>query len=221
MFLPRVELLPRELLIQTSPVDHADWNYRPLLGKLQRTRFQLVKSLLNREPADHVLEVGYGSGVFFVELLKTFQRISGIDPHPKATEVVESLKTVDIAADLQSGSVSDMSFPDRSFDAVVAVSALEYVEDIHDACREIIRVLKPRGYLVLVTPGKSPILDAGLKLVGGEDADSNYGGRREKLLMALNEHFSVDRVKRWPWPGLPWFTMYRALRLVPKTTPKS
>lgn len=221
MFLPRVELLPRELLVQTSPIDHADWNYRPLLGKLQRTRFQLVKSLLNRDPADHVLEVGYGSGVFFVELRKTFQRISGVDPHSMTKEVAESLTSVDIAADLQSGSVSKMSFADGSFDAVVAISALEYVEDIHDACREIIRVLRPQGYLVLVTPGKSPILDAGLKLLGGEDADSNYGGRREKLLNALNEHFSVDRIKRWPWPGLPWFTVYRALRLVPKSSQPS
>jgi SAM-dependent methyltransferase len=216
MFLPKVNLLPQELLVRTSPVDHADWNYRPVLGKLQRVRFQLIKALLGNFKGSDILEVGYGSGVFFPELLQSAERIAGIDPHTMHREVVESLKKANIEADLRSGSVSDMDFADDSFDCVVAVSALEYVEEIDDACQQIIRVLRDGGSLILVTPGKSPVLDLGLKLMGGEDADSNYGDRREKLLAALSRHFDFDAVKRWPWPGIPWFTVYRALRLTPK-----
>lgn len=216
MFLPKIELLPKKLLVRTSDVDHADWNYRPVLGKLQRVRFQLVKSLLGTTSRNDLLEVGYGSGVFFPELLTTCKNIYGIDPHTKEREVTESLSNADIVADLRSGSVSDMPFDDDSFDAVVAVSALEYVEDIDRACHEIMRVLRPGGILVLVTPGKSPILDAGLKLLGNEDANSNYGDRRENLLSALDTHFDVQDLKRWPWPGMSWLTVYRALRLVPK-----
>jgi len=216
MFLPRVELLPQELLVQTSDVDHADWNYRPLLGKLQRTRFQLIKALLNDTSGANMLEVGYGSGVFFPELLKVCDNISGIDPHDKHVEVLAELEKAGIAADLRSGSVSDMPFDDNTFDVVVAVSALEYVEEINGACEEIIRVLRPGGSVALVTPGKSPILDAGLKLLGDEDADSNYGDRRENLVAALDRHFSRREVKYWPWPGIPWFTVYRALHLAPR-----
>jgi len=217
MFLPRIELLPQDLLVQTSEVDHADWNYRPLLGKLQRTRFQLIKALLQNESGSDLLEVGYGSGVFFPELLKICASIAGIDPHEKQNEVLVELEKAGITADLRSGSVSDMPFDDNSFDVVVAVSALEYVDDINDACMEIIRVLRPGGSVALVTPGKSPILDAGLKLLGDEDADSNYGDRRENLIAALDSHFVRQESKNWPWPGLPWFTVYRALRLVPKS----
>lgn len=216
MFLPKIELLPQELLVKTSEVDHADWNYRPLLGKLQRVRFQLIKSLLGQERGDGLLEVGYGSGVFFPELLKHCGRIAGVDIHEMPAEVSEALAKASINADLRSGSVSEMSFEDNSFDFVVAVSALEYVTDIDKACREIIRVMTPNGALVIVTPGKSPILDAGLKLLGDEDADSNYGDRRENLLSALDEYFQMTNLRRWPWPGIPWFTAYRALRLVPK-----
>jgi len=193
MFLPKIELLSKELLVRTSDVDHADWNYRPILGKLQRVRFQLIKSLLRNVQGEHLLEVGYGSGVFFPELLKVCSKISGIDPHPKNQLVQESLLEVDIEADLRSGTGSKMDFPDATFDVVAAVSALEYVEEIDEACREIIRVLKPNGTLVLVTPGKSPILDAGLKMLGDEDADSNYGDRRENLIAALDRHFNT------PW----------------------
>lgn len=216
MFLPSIDLLPRELLVQTSEVDHADWNYRPLLGKLQRTRFQLIKALLRDTSGTDLLEVGYGSGVFFPELLKVCDNISGIDPHDKHDEVLAELKKAGMAADLRSGSVSNLPFDDNTFDVVVAVSALEYVEKIDDACEEIIRVLRPGGTVALVTPGKSPILDAGLKLLGDEDADSNYGDRREHLIVALERHFNRQKVKNWPWPGIPGLTVYRALRLVAK-----
>lgn len=211
--MPNVELLPRELLVQTSEVDHADWNYRPLLGYLQRTRFRLVKGLLKGIEGRDLLEVGYGSGVFFPELLKVCGNISGIDIHEKPSEVAEAIAKAGITADLRSGSVSSMPFDDDSFDVVVAVSAMEYVDEIHDACSELRRVIRPGGSFVLVTPGKSPILDAGLKLLGNEDADSNYGNRRENLTAALDEHFVREANKRWPWPGIPWMTAYTASRL--------
>ncbi len=216
MFSSNVELLPRELLVQTSEVDHADWNYRPILGTLQRARFELIRLLLADTRGDDLLEVGYGSGVFFPELRKVCPQISGIDPHDMVEEVSESIANAGIRADLRSGSVSEMPFDDDSFDVVVAVSALEYVEDIDAACHEIIRVLRPGGVVALVTPGKSPILDLGLNLLGGEDADDNYGNRRETLLTALDRYFTRQKTKSWPWPGIPWLTVYRALRLVPK-----
>lgn len=216
MFLPSIELLPREMLVKTSAVDHAEWNYRPIFGKLQRVRFQLVKHLLADSRCRDLLEVGYGSGVFFPELSKHSQRISGIDIHECAAEVTAKLKVAGMHADLRTADVCSMPFDDDSQDIVVAVSALEYVAEIDTACSEIIRVLRDDGFLVVVTPGKSWILDTGLKLLGGEDANENYGDRREKLIAGLNRHFDVESLQRWPWPGLPWLTVYRALRLVPK-----
>ena len=212
----KLDLLPRELLVRTSDVDHADWNYRPVLGFIQRARFRLIRSVLRTISGSSALEVGYGSGVFFPELRKHFTELSGIDPHRYPDEVASSLRDVGIEAILRCGSVTAMPFNTGSFDAVVAVSALEYVDDIDTACREIIRVLRPGGSLVLVSPGKSPLLDAGLKFLGDEDAWKNYGNRREALITALDRHFDVTTLRRWPWPGLPWFTVYRLLHLVPR-----
>ncbi len=213
----RIELLSQESLVKTSDVDHAEWNYRPLLGLLQRTRFKMIVSLLQGVKVDSILEIGYGSGVFFPELKKYCEHISGIDIHSMTAEVSESLKVNGIDAQLVSGSASDMAaFDDNAFDCAVAVSSLEYVVDIDDACQEITRVLRPNGFLVLVTPGQSPILDAGLKLLGGEDADDNYGGRREGLITALHKHFDSQEIRKWPRPSLPWVNVYKALKLTPK-----
>ncbi|MDH4055271.1 MAG: class I SAM-dependent methyltransferase [Gammaproteobacteria bacterium] len=166
---------------------------------------------------EDLLEVGYGSGVFFPHLRTVSERLSGIDPHTCEEQVRRALQSIGIDADLKSGSVASMPFADLSFDVIVAVSALEYVDAIDDACREMTRVLRPNGSLVVVTPCKSPILDFGLRIVGGEDAESNYGARREKLFSSLVRHFDIDALAKWPWPGVPGLTVYRALRLTPKT----
>lgn len=216
MFLPNIKLLPQHLLIKTSSVDHAEWNYRPVFGKLQRVRFQLIKSMLHDTRGKNLLEVGYGSGIFFPELQDHCDQISGIDIHNYENQVTEKVSAAGINADLHCGDVCTMPFENCSQDIVVAVSALEYVPNIDAACIEIKRVLRPGGVVAIVTPGKSPVLDFGLKLLGGENAEDNYGDRREKLLAALDRHFGVEKIKRWPWPGAPWFTVYRALRLVPK-----
>lgn len=55
---PRLRLLPRDALIATSEVDHADWNYRPLLGALQRRRFVMALSLMKSRKYERLLEVG-------------------------------------------------------------------------------------------------------------------------------------------------------------------
>jgi hypothetical protein len=59
-----IRLLPEQELLSTRTVDHAQWNYRPILGRIQRLRFDLFRSMLQGSRASRLLEIGYGSGVF-------------------------------------------------------------------------------------------------------------------------------------------------------------
>jgi hypothetical protein len=55
-----MNLLPREALVKTGPVNHADWNYRPFLGLIQRIRWRLVRAFLGEQRYARLLEIGYG-----------------------------------------------------------------------------------------------------------------------------------------------------------------
>lgn len=208
-----LSLLPETDLIRTGPVDHADWNYRPLIGTVQRIRFRLVRSLLKGQQRQRVLEIGYGSGVFMPELTKYAEELFGVDPHPMATEVQQVLARHGVRASLISGGVESLPFSDGFLDCAVSVSAIEYVENIDRACRELRRVLRPGGTLVIATPGTSPLWDLALRLSTGEDP-AQYADRRHNLVPALQRHFDVERQMNVPRFGGRLLRLYTGLRLV-------
>jgi len=54
------------------------------------------------------------------------------------------------------GPLESMPFPDASFDSVLCNAVLEHVEDVHRSMREIGRVVKPGGHVVVAIPFLQP-----------------------------------------------------------------
>jgi SAM-dependent methyltransferase len=203
-----LRLLPRDALVKTSRIDHADWNFRPLLGIIQRFRFKLALELLGKRPVRRLLEIGYGSGIFMPQLSLHCAELHGIDIHGKHLEIAEKLAAIGVTPRLQSASATSLPFPDAHFDRVVTVSSIEFIDDLWGACSEIRRVLDPRGRFVVVTPSHSAVADLGLKVLTGETAKDDFGDRRRGLVETLQEFFEVDERRTAPW-------LYTALSLRP------
>jgi SAM-dependent methyltransferase len=212
-----LKLLPKSALVCTSEVDHPDWNYRPLLGAVQRLRFQIILKLLAEARFGRLLEIGYGSGVFMPELAARCAELYGIDPHPHQSEVEESLARNGVPATLTRGTVEALPYQTGFFDCAVTISALEYVPDIEAACQEIRRVLRPNGVLAVVTPGATPLWDLALRLSTGE-SPSQYADRRQKLQPALRRAFTLTREVRIPRLGPPTVRLYTGILLARDAT---
>jgi ubiquinone/menaquinone biosynthesis C-methylase UbiE len=207
-----MKLLPRESLVKTSSVDEADWVYRPLVGSIARMRFRMVLKLLGNHRRARLLEIGYGSGVLLPELRHRCDELHGIDPHPMPGAVTESAERHGVQATLKTSGAESIPYQDHYFDAAIAVSALEFVHDLEAVCREIKRVLKPGGHFVFVTPGTSPILDLGLKLLTGNDAKKDFGNRREIVLPVTRKHFAFEKTLTAPWLVGRVLPLYSAVR---------
>jgi SAM-dependent methyltransferase len=201
-----LRLLPRGALVKTSLVDQADWNFRPVLGAIQRLRFRFARALLGRERVRRLLEIGYGSGIFLPQLDLHCTDLHGVDIHGKRVEVAEQLFGVGVTPRLCCASATQLPYPDRYFDRVVAVSSLEFIDDLRRACREIRRVLDPSGRFVIVTPSHSAVADLGLRIFTGQIAKDDFGDRRKGLVDVLLESFDVEEKLVAPW-------LYTALRL--------
>jgi phosphatidylethanolamine/phosphatidyl-N-methylethanolamine N-methyltransferase len=100
-----------------------------------------------------VLEVGVGTGISLPDYSRD-TRLFGVDiSEPmlrKARERVSELELTNVEG-LAVMDAADMSFPDASFDVIVAQHVVTTVPDPEAALDEFARVLKPGGEIVLVS----------------------------------------------------------------------
>jgi SAM-dependent methyltransferase len=99
-----------------------------------------------------VLEIGLGEGAESELLIRQGARWSGVDLTAEAVERVRTRLTLRELSfeQLRQGSVLDLPYAEDSFDLVFSHGVLHHVPDIRQAQREIHRVLRPGGELVVM-----------------------------------------------------------------------
>lgn len=99
-----------------------------------------------------VLEIGLGQGADSESLIRRGALWSGIDLTSESVERVRTRLTLrDLPfGELVQGSVLELPFADNSFDMVFSHGVLHHVPEIRQAEREIHRVLRPGGELVVM-----------------------------------------------------------------------
>jgi SAM-dependent methyltransferase len=126
----------------TLSVEETHWWYR---GRRRIVR-EAVSALDLPRPAD-ILDAGCGSGRNLVELAP-FGRVTGLEPSHASAEVARSRG---FGAIVESG-IEQMPFDPESFDLVVSLDVIEHVEDHVGALRELRRVTRPGGRLLVTVP---------------------------------------------------------------------
>lgn len=130
---------------------------------LQPGRKALLKALACR-PGDRVLEVGVGTGLA-LPMYPAEARVTGIDVSSemleRARERVARRALGNVEALLEMNAEA-MSFPDASFDKVVAMYVASVVENPARLIEELHRVCKPDGEIFLVNHVRSrnPVMGA-------------------------------------------------------------
>lgn len=115
---------------------------------------QWAVSQLGVMPGDRILEIGFGPGVAVRLLAERVASgfVAGVDPSPVMVRQGRSRNANLIRAgrvDLREGSVSALPFPDSRFDKVLSVNNIMLWPDLPANLREVFRVLKPGGLLVI------------------------------------------------------------------------
>jgi len=127
-------------------------------GTNTRASLQVHLHYLRRfvTPGDLVLDVGAGPGRFTVELARLGANVVVADLSPEQLELnrarVEAATLSARVLDHVVADVADLSrFDDATFDAVVCYGGpISYVVDrAEDAVRELVRVTKPNGHVLL------------------------------------------------------------------------
>jgi SAM-dependent methyltransferase len=181
-------------------VEETHWWYRAL--------HRLIFDFLERELPDWrnkaILDAGCGTGAILKQLGNPDMNV-GIDLAPEAISFCHR-RALD---NVRPGDICALPFADASFDAVICSSVLyhEWVKDVSAAIREMGRVLRPGGLLLLNVPA--------LQLLHSPHDEAVLTARRfrksEIRALLLENHFLIRRLTYWTTLLFPLAVLARTL----------
>lgn len=167
-------------------VEETHWWY----GALHRLIFQALEAELPDWREKEIVDVGCGTGAILKRLGNPEKNI-GIDLAPEAISFcrerdLNNVRQADICA---------LPFADASFDAVICSSVLyhDWVRDVAGAVREMHRVLRPDGVLLINVPA--------FRFLHSEHDEAVMTARRfrkpEMRRLLCESNFTIRRVTYW------------------------
>src|SRR5260370_6683818 len=151
-----------------------------------------ICSSLEKQPP-HILDVGCGTGAN-LELLARYGNAEGVDVSPDALAFCRERGLQKV----RQGEAEHLPYADASFDLVTGLDVVEHLDDDVAGLREMRRVLRPGGRVLLFVP-------AFMFLWGVQDDISHH--RRRYTLKELTETVSAAglRVERATYANITFF----------------
>lgn len=137
-------------LFDEWPEKYDRWFETPIGALVKKYEKELLLDLLQPRPAEMILDVGCGTGVFTFDILSFGPRITGLDiSYPMLKRAEMNAKGYPFRA--LAGDMRFLPFGDGCFDKVVSMTALEFIADGQAAVEDMFRVAKKGGVVVVTT----------------------------------------------------------------------
>lgn len=145
--------------------------------------FDIYMSLLQVKPGDAVLETSVGTGLNF-KYLPHGAKLSGLDLSPEMlANCQNNLRRWKKDADLYLGNAESLPFADSSFDVVFTCGGFNFFSDRPKALREMIRVAKPGGHLMIEDETEEYVKSTYEKI---PYTSSYYGDRKQPVTVPID-----------------------------------
>jgi ubiquinone/menaquinone biosynthesis C-methylase UbiE len=157
-----------------------------------------------------ILEIGFGTGLNLPYYPRHVRKITAVDPNTGMyRQARRRIKQAGVEVDRRVLGGEKLPFEEGTFDGVVSTFTLCSIEQVDQALREVYRVLKPGGKLLLLEHGLSP-----------EPKVQKWQRRLNRLQMRLAGGCHLDRdmralVTAQPFASVPTDEFY--IEKTPKT----
>lgn len=171
--------------------ERGDWGRQHVLDPVMMAR-------VTEGAFDTALDVGCGEGRFCRMLKQAGVKTTGIDP---TRQLLELARCRDPSGDYRLGRAEQLDFADASFDLVVSYITLVDIPDYRAAIREMTRVLRPGGSLLManLTGFTSACADRGW-VTDGSGAHLHFPVDRYLEERPLWLEWSGIRIENWHRP---------------------
>jgi 2-polyprenyl-3-methyl-5-hydroxy-6-metoxy-1,4-benzoquinol methylase len=127
---------------------HAKKAYRFAMRPVERKRLAMRTMYISNLDQGHLLDVGCGNGLFLKCMKDLGWCVQGVELDIHSARIARDTYNLDVFA----GTLADAGFPSDHFDCLTMSHVIEHLRDPRAVLAECLRVLKPRGMLVIATP---------------------------------------------------------------------
>jgi len=137
-------------LFDQWPRAYDRWFSTPIGSLVKKYEAELILDLLKPEKGEVILDAGCGTGIFTLDILSSGSKAIGLDISlPMLIQAGKKLKEFPFRMVL--ADMLHLPFPESLFDKVVSITALEFIWDAEAAVRELFRVTRGGGIIVVAT----------------------------------------------------------------------
>ena len=138
-----------------GPQAYISWRAASLGAITEELEQRQVMNMMGELSGRRVLDAGCGDGALVRAAASRGAAATGVDADPAMLAAARSRAAqAGLHATFMEAPVERLPFPDASFDVVVSITVLCFVADAAGAVREMARVLRPGGRLVLGELGR-------------------------------------------------------------------
>jgi len=137
-------------LFDDWPDRYEKWFTTPIGSLVKKVEGELILDLLRPGPGEFLVDAGCGTGIFTMDMLSCGARVVGLDLSlsmiRRARQKARNSRLQVISAD-----ILNLPFPGNTFHKAVSITALEFIPDARKAVKELFRVTRRGGTVVVAT----------------------------------------------------------------------
>jgi ubiquinone/menaquinone biosynthesis C-methylase UbiE len=158
----------------------------------------LLYSTLSIEPNDHVLEIGFGTGLLIKRIAEKLDTglVEGIDFSKSMVSVAQKKNRKHITngkVSLHLGDFDEVEFDENCFDKVFSANTIYFWKNPNETISKLYRILKPGGKLIIGFHDKSDLE----KMPLSKDVFEYYSTHNLTELLSINGSMTnVDIVSK-------------------------
>lgn len=196
----------------TSIDDHDPLKFYFVPGFMDLYRERLKRCLAECTGGEKILEVGFGSGLTFPNLVGLYHQVYGVEKNdPVTIATIENyFKQRNIPVHLTSGDLLNMPYRENEFDTVLIISVLEHLQPQEQprAFSEIYRIIRPGGQLVYGVPIDRPLMTFLYRFLGYNIRNFHFSDQELIRQNAKNKfnHIDFENLNAF---GLKFFSVYQ------------
>ncbi len=196
-----IKKLPKEKIIKTSDSESGPQRYCSknfFIKKIYYDRLQKAVDLMN-DNYERLLEAGFGNGMLFPTYNQLAKEVYGIDIHGKEKEISKIFK-----GNFLYGSIYDIPFNDNYFDCVVSLSVIEHLADMDKALKEIGRVAKKGGDIIIGFPTDNFLITLFFLIKKSPALKEHINGPKE-IMKKISNHYNIVKINKLKIFGITFY----------------